>query len=414
MQLSKVNISNILGIDSLEFEAGQYIEISGRNGSGKTSVLEAIKSGLKGGNDATLIRNGESTGEVVLEFDNGMVLQKTMAGKNKLKLTNGDGQTIDKPQSELDKLYDMLSVNPVEFLTADKKSRARVLLESLPIEIKSTEIQDILKGYTATLKIDLTGHPLEILDKMKDVIFGERREINRAVKEKGAAINQLEETMVELDFSPGLIDSQIKIIEEQQASRLMQREEFLDKVSEDLQTKLEEVEKLKQDYIAKAQLAKEQINEKFNEKFNPAQEELARLKEQLKAVGGAMKTQELITQYNKEMSNLEAQSTELSLSLEKLEQIKLSKLENLPISGLEIKDGEIYKNGVIFDRLNTAEQIKVAVEVAKLRAGDLKLVCVDGLERFDATTYEMFKEQMLESGLQAIVTRVTNDDFEVN
>lgn len=414
MQLSKVNISNILGIDSLEFEAGQYIEISGRNGSGKTSVLEAIKSGLKGGNDATLIRNGESTGEVVLEFDNGMVLQKTMAGKNKLKLTNGEGQTIDKPQSELDKLYDMLSVNPVEFLTADKKSRARVLLESLPIEIKSTEIQDILKGYTATLKIDLTGHPLEILDKMKDVIFGERREINRAVKEKGFAINQLSESMVELDFSPGLIDSQIKIIEEQQASRLMQREEFLDKVSEDLQTKLEEVERLKKEYIAKAQLAKEQINEKFNEKYIPAQEELARLKEQLKAVGGAMKTKELITQYDNEKANLEAQSTELSLSLEKLEQIKLSKLENLPISGLEIKDGEIYKNGVIFDRLNTAEQIKVAVEVAKLRAGDLKLVCVDGLERFDATTYEMFKEQMLESGLQAIVTIVTNDDFEVN
>lgn len=414
MQLSRVKMSNILGIDSLEFEAGQYIEIRGRNGTGKTSVLEGIKSGLKGGNDVTLIRNGESTGEVVLEFDNGMILQKTMAGKNKLKLTNGEGQTIDKPQSELDKLYDMLSVNPVEFLTADKKSRARVLLESLPIEIKSTEIQDILKGYTATLKIDLTGHPLEILDKMKDVIFGERREINRAVKEKGFAINQLSESMVELDFSPGLIDSQIKIIEEQQASRLMQREEFLDKVNEDLQTKLEEVERLKQEYIAKAQFAKEQINEKFNEKYMPAQEELARLKEQLKAVGGAMKTQELIDQYNKEMSNLEAQSTELSLSLEKLEQIKLSKLENLPISGLEIKDGEIYKNGVIFDRLNTAEQIKVAVEVAKLRAGDLKLVCVDGLERFDATTYEMFKEQMLESGLQAIVTRVTNDDFEVN
>lgn len=414
MQLSKVKISNILGIDSLEFEAGQYIEISGRNGSGKTSVLEAIKAGLKGGNDVTLLRNGATTGEVAIEFDNGMVLQKLMNGKNKLKLTDSDGKTIEKPQSELDKLYDILSVNPVEFLTADKKSRARVLLESLPIEIKASEIQEILKGYTATLKMDLTGHPLELLDKMKDMIFGERREINRAVKEKGFAINQLSESMVELDFSPGLIDSQIKIIEEQQASRLMQREEFLDKVSEDLQTKLEEVERLKQEYIAKAQFAKEQINEKFNEKYMPAQEELARLKEQLKAVGGAMKTQELITQYNKEMSNLEAQSTELSLSLEKLEQIKLSKLENLPISGLEIKDGEIYKNGVIFDRLNTAEQIKVAVEVAKLRAGDLKLVCVDGLERFDATTYEMFKEQMLESGLQAIVTRVTNDDFEVN
>lgn len=76
-------------------------------------------------------------------------------------------------------------------------------------------------------------------------------------------------------------------------------------------------------------------------------------------------------------------------------------------------DGQILVNKIPFDRLNTAQQIQIAIEVAKLRAGELNIVCLDGLERFDSDTYNEFKEQIIKSGLQAIITKVSDEELKV-
>ncbi len=73
---------------------------------------------------------------------------------------------------------------------------------------------------------------------------------------------------------------------------------------------------------------------------------------------------------------------------------------------MEIRGGEVYKGGIPFDRLNRAEQVKLAIRVAQLRAGELKLVCVDGLEVLDAQTFAAFAENAPRAGLQFVVTRV--------
>ena len=56
MQVLKIKIMNFMGIDSLEFNAGKFVAFSGRNWSRKTSGLEAIKTALGGGHDASVIR----------------------------------------------------------------------------------------------------------------------------------------------------------------------------------------------------------------------------------------------------------------------------------------------------------------------------------------------------------------------
>lgn len=70
MQISKVQISNILGIQELEFEPGGFTEVSGRNGEGKTSVLEAIKAAIQpAGHDATLLRKGNRQSRAAAAVD---------------------------------------------------------------------------------------------------------------------------------------------------------------------------------------------------------------------------------------------------------------------------------------------------------------------------------------------------------
>ena len=121
----------------------------------------------------------------------------------------------------------------------------------------------------------------------------------------------------------------------------------------------------------------------------------------------------MVDQFNQECQNLKNESERLSGALTGLDNLKENLLKELPIQGLEIRDGEIYCKNIVFDKLNTAEQVKIAVEVAKLRASELGIICVDGIERLDRDTFNEFKHEAIESGLQMIVTRVGDTELKI-
>lgn len=419
MKINKIRISNILGIDHLEFEPGQITEISGKNGSGKTSILEAVKNSLKGGTDATLLRKGAKSGEIVLVLDDGLQIQKSITEtKSELNLYDRAGMKIQKPQNYLNQLFDLLSVNPVQFLTAEKKNRVAYLLESLPFELPADKLAECLKGIeSADINFNFVGHPLEVLAGIHTAIFTERREINRASKEKLSAVNQLKETMVEYDFSPEAIEGTIKELEGKSQTWREKKDNYLMTVMNEHTDKREkarlEYEKTIDEISFVAEQKKSEIQSAFDANHNPLIEQIAKLREQQKQIGAAMKTKELIGQYETESNNLVSYSEKLSNSLSKLDDLKGNLLSSLPVKGLEIIDGEIYCDGIVFDRLNTAKQVQLAVEVAKLRAGTLGLICVDGLEKLDQEQYASFKSEAEKSGLQLIITKVDNNELTI-
>lgn len=69
MKISKVKIKNLYGIK--EYEAGGHsMELEGRNGVGKTSVIDAIRYALTNKSDREyIVRNGETEGEIIIETD---------------------------------------------------------------------------------------------------------------------------------------------------------------------------------------------------------------------------------------------------------------------------------------------------------------------------------------------------------
>lgn len=400
MQINKIAISNILGINEMEFKAGKYIEISGKNGVGKTSIIEAIKAAIgHGANNATLLRNGAKEGEVVLEFDNGDILKQTISDKSDIKMTDCNGKKIKNVPTLLKQLTDILSVNPIQFLTAAPKDRAKYLLEALNINVEDKELESNLIGYAKEICKELSKQNFEDglvkISEYRDKIYKERTGVNRDFKTKEITINQLEETIQGFDIVPGIVESEIEDLEAKQKERLAKRETALQQLQERFQAE------------------KDNLIAKFDSYYNPAEQELATLREKLKTIGAINNTTQLVNQNRVEADELSEKADDLTKSIEALDKLKLSKLNNLPIKGLEVQGTEIFKDGVLFDRLNTAEQMKLAIEVAKLRAGELGIICVDGLERFDNDTYEVFKNTMLETNLQAIITRVSNDELQV-
>lgn len=217
MKVNKLKISNILGLDELEIKPGNIVTISGQNGAGKTSVLEAIKAALQGGNDATLLRKGAKEGEIVLELDSGMTIKKTVKDKSTTTVTDSTGQKVKQPQSELDRLRDLLSVNPIKFLTSAPDDRARVLLETLKIEVDEEELG--IDGYSkmvlkeSGINYNVIKDGLERLDKEYQTLYNERTVINRGIRDNSQTVEQLNKSIEQFDVIPGIIEGQIQDLE---------------------------------------------------------------------------------------------------------------------------------------------------------------------------------------------------------
>lgn len=429
MNIQRIRISNILGIEELEFSPGIFTEIEGKNGSGKTSVLESIKTVLNGGHDAKLLRNGAEKGEVVLILDDGVRLSKTVTEKkSELLVVDSEGYKLDKPKSYIDTLVDILSVNPIQFLTADKKNRVNCLLEAIPMKLTKEQIEKSLNGMGEKVKDDLSGHALEAITRIHKQFYDERTGVNRALKEKSATLSQMEKSIPVINYSGNELKEKLKVLDNEKQSMENKKNEFLEKATNIRISKLDEEEqkfqesmkvireqheKNKEQIQTEFETNKQSIQSKFNEKYLPLIEELSKLNEQYSHISSFEKQKEILNQFKTECDNLDKESSNLSEALNKLNDLKNDLLNDLPLPGLEILDGDIYYNKVMFDKLNTAKQVELSVEIAKLRAKDIGIICVDGIERLDNETYQEFKKKAIESGLQMIVTKVANSELKI-
>jgi len=437
MKVASVRIENILGIDLLEFEAGKFNTITGDNGLGKTSALEAIKAGLGRGEDATLLRKGAEKGEIVLVLDNGTMIRKRVTATGSSTVVERDGVRVPQPASTIKALTDALAVNPVEFLNAPKKYRVSALLESLPISIDNEHLSKIVRHEVTDAGYEGMG-ALDRIDMHIKAFFDERTSTNRAVREKEGTINQLSATLPDegegadsrLDATE--IEDRLQAIDDARAAR----EAEIDTKRQTYQAEHTAAEALIQSKIdaaqaaldaaraemtkqrewwsttqAKAQQAVTDARTKAQTEREPLSAQLAAVRNAASAAAKAVQTRQTIKVLRAEADELKEDAALQTKTIEDLEAYKSKLLASVPIDGLEVKDGEIYRHGVPFDTLNTAQQVQIAVEVAKLRSGDLGVMCVDGLESLSDRTFNAFREAALTSGVQMFVTRVSNHQF---
>lgn len=438
MRISHVKISNILGIAELDFSPDGFTEVSGPNGSGKTSVMEAIKSVVSGGHDATLLRNGADKGEIVLVLDDGTQLRKRVTASQSPIDVMIDGKKQGRPTDTIKALTDTLSVNPVAFLHAPKKDRVKVLLETMPVSVDAEALSKL-----SGVPVQITGKgSISAIEAVRKQVYDDRTGTNRAVKEKEATINQLRLTMppekdgIALDgsedelrqrdkeLSDALLAERERIrkklegIKADNRARIDQlkteAQEQIDTIRASLAASIEQIAATEADTERKAAIQGERKTAEFNAAVEPIRDKIKSIVADREASARIEQTKSTIKMLEHDLAQLIEDATAQTTALESIDKYKADLLASLPIPGLVVTDGEIYLNGVVFDRLNTASQVWIAVEIAKLRAKELGIVCVDGLELLDPATFEEFKARALESGLQLFVTRVSGEEFAVN
>jgi len=421
MHVIKIQISNILGIKRMEYEPGKFTTIEGENGSGKSSFLGAIQGAIGKGHNAKLLREGTDEGEVVLIFDNGETIHKKItADKSTLTVTDKAGRKIAMGASAVNDWVDRLAVNPIQLLTAEPKKRIALLLDSLPMD----PIHEEIKLLTGLDRSKDEGHPIQILADVEKQIFKDRAELKIGLKKQEAVVEKM---FGALSFSADKYDwaaevgTQRTALEEQN-KLLADEKQRTDELYKTCQKEINESkQKIIEDANCRAENELKMLNEqlrekdfKLMEKFNAILDPIkAAIKEadiKSKAQFKEQGAQKFIDEEREAIKLTTEEVETYSSQLSAIQRFKGELMENLPFPGLEVKDGDIYIDGIHFDTINTAERIKFALKVAQLRDSELKVCCVDGLEALDEETFNIFREEADKTKLQFFVTRVTDDE----
>lgn len=202
LSVTSIEIQEVLGAKRYCLEPGRITKLTGRNGSGKTTVLTALQAALQGGNLAKLARvdpeGGEVEPEVVLVLEGpGSESYRVEKSGNKtavVKARVGDSaafKEVPQPQAFLRALYDARGANPVSFLTAKDEERALLLLEALPLTLDRAELDGILGDLAQHVPaLPPSLHPLQELELVHDAIFRARTGVNHDQRGKANAAEQ--------------------------------------------------------------------------------------------------------------------------------------------------------------------------------------------------------------------------------
>ena len=430
MTIKRIEIENVKGIERAELNlAGRAVTvIKGKNGSGKSSILDAISSIFEGGSDPSLVRKGAKAARVRIELSDGKVIEKQQTAKGAtLKVTDENGEVVPKAQTFVDSLAASFAFDPLSFIRADKKSRAAFAAKFAGMSFTGKEIRSLKFGQLdiAEPLRDLIGPDtnldLDGFETLRKSVYDRRKAANGAVSELDKTVTNLRRGLP-AESPDGVGAEDALVIHQAELQKLTNAKGAeIGAVEADCADYLETVEREYSEAIAAAvatrdkakadafKIKQEAIAE-IEEKYAPRREDLQ------KAIGAAQANLSRAGETKALKEHLEAQKARLTekfteaealtKALEAIDGLKKSKLDSFPVSGLEFRDGECWRDGIEFDHLNQERQLVTAIEIAFLGMGALPFFVMDEAEHFDGVNFEQVCKDLGGAGCQVIMARV--------
>lgn len=150
MRVVQLKAENFKRLQAVEINPGDnVVTIGGKNGHGKSSVLDAIYVALKGraANAPVPIHTGKDKSTIRLDMGD-LIVTRTFTRKgdteytDTLKVENADGFRASNPQATLNALLGEIGFDPFEFAQKDPKKQAATILEMVPLSVDLDELAE--------------------------------------------------------------------------------------------------------------------------------------------------------------------------------------------------------------------------------------------------------------------------------
>jgi len=395
MKITTLEMANVKRIKALRLvptEKGLTI-IGGRNGQGKTSVLDAIAYGMGGGKyRPTNLRREGAVGEtfIHIETDNGFIIDRK-EGERSLKVRDAEGKASG--QKILDKFISELSIDLPKFHNASSKEKAVMLLKVLHIDevIAKFENEEKAKFDTRTV----IGRQADQKEKAaKDMPWFED------MPEEPVSVKELIEKQQAV-----LARNGVKAAAKEQLEKNRTLVESYTRQLEGLRTQIATLE----ESIATVQKSIEDAKDAdfTMESTEEIEREIADFEETNRKINANAER----TRREQEADTLRDQYEALTKEIEDIRSEKMKVLEGaeFPLDGLSVENGELVLNGKGWDCMSGAQQLIVDCAIASKINPECKFILLDKLEQLDLTTLKEFGEWLEAHDLQCIATRVSSN-----
>jgi AAA domain-containing protein len=418
MKIISLQAENFKKLHAIEITPdGNFVQITGRNGQGKTSTLDAIWVALAGTTAAPSqpIRKGAERATIRLDLGEIVVTRVFHVGKDntyttQLTVESAEGARFPSPQKMLDSLLGALSFDPLAFARMDAKEQF-----------------DELRKFVPDVDFDA-------IDRANKGDYEKRTDVNRRLKETKASAENIKLTIsqpvTKIDES-ALVQEMMDAgqhnadIEKRKAGReavtnriaddQLQVAAYMEQVTEwkamisDLEEKIsatsEKVTANKAKLAAAPPLPEPIETAAIAGKLNTARENNAK----------HTRWEADVKKYNdldgvvKKLSN---ESAVLTRQIDDRTNDKSAKIAaaKLPIDGISFGDGSVLLNDLPFDQASDAEKLRTSVAIAMASNKKLPVVLIRDGSLLDEDGLRLVSEMADARGAQVWIERVSSAD----
>lgn len=538
MRLRRIEVKNWIGISELSFDPGKINTLTGRKGSGKSSLIDMLEKAFTNKNNRTeVVRHGEEEATLYIQTDSGLEIERRIRKDRSdyLKIRK-PGQAVPQTEAFLKKLINGEIFRPLQFINKSPEEQAKIILNMLEIPWTQEDIRNWFGEIPSD--VNYQAHILQVLKQIEQLYYEQRESINREVKvleaqvagikndlppnydgekwrkekvqEYYTKVAEAEENNRNLTAAKSLIENlESKIAQinaeaetdkqskkshfERKRADIREFKQFIAQKIEKNENEVaqvdgkikhavdalefelqQEIQKLKDVYSHKKEEAKTEIQtetkilekqaSEYRESLAAKESELAgidELQEQaLKAIDdqaaeraktedakakNAKSTIEVLREIEvqplaseaEEVANMQSylreydrmtdiikdklaprqeKSQTLTARIKKARELpmELLKTASVPVPGITVDaDGMIRIGQTLISDLSEGEQMELGFRVAKAQAGELKLICLDGINKINEADRKWIEAEAQTDEYQYFIINTADGDLQV-
>lgn len=384
MKVVRLHAVNIKKIKEADIEPhGNLILISGKNGQGKSSLLDCLLYALAGKREipGMPVRQGQESGKIELDLGELKVVRTFTDKETYLRVLTKEGAEYPDAQQRLSALVKSIYFDPMQFADMKAAEQRDTLLKLIGVNIIDEEASEakarservIVGRMLKQAEGELAGvpEPTKADRQLKEVSVVE-------LSTRQAELRSIIDTGLERDRAVKSIESDIEALEQQLAVK---------------KASLKQAKEVAAEAGKKAKSAQLEYG-KVEQTLLSADATNAKVRQVAQFYQVKRKVDELTAKYNGWSDKVDGAI--------KAKADKLAKAE-MPVKGLSVDASGVTYNGIPFEQLSKSEQIKVSLGIAMAQDSGLKLIRIMDGSLLDSDNLTVIKEMATDRDYQVWV-----------
>lgn len=396
----RVRDFNRIEVAEMEFAGDGLVPVSGRNGQGKSSALNALAWGFGGPRvleqSESPIRKGARAADVFIRTSGFTLERRQTASGQKFVVRGTDGRDLKTAQAALDAMYSALTFDPLAFARMKPAEQRAAIISALGLEDELARIDADRKA--AFEERTAAGRQLKALRAQLEGMpepdeFAPAEEVSAAdIVTQIREAQSLADRRADWDRDVVFCSQKVTIAQQRVArlrAELAEAEEDLPGLEEDVVKSTAERDAIAVPNIDALQRQLDGV-EKSNEAFRAAKAHVAK---------------------TAEVAAAQLACDQLSDAIEDCDGAKDSLLfaAKLPVEGLRIEDDGLTLDGVALSQASTAQLVELGTHVAIAQEPVLRVLRIAEGTLLDRDTRARVDRLAREHGLLVLAEMVADE-----